>query len=155
MSKSKAYADTNISVAKSQADIAGILRANGGKSVSWDWEGSSTTLRFVWKVGGADLRARFTLKAELKVGTRIRKARGKSYTESRNLRVEKESMRLHRVLHWYLKIIFEAEQAGLLRSDEALLGWVEDVSGETVAECILPRIALLATTELRALPAGK
>ena len=152
MSKSKAYADTTVAVDTTQAAIAKILRAHGAKSIQWEWKGSSTILRFVWTVDRVDLRARFTIEPELDRAVKIRRGRGQSHTEARDRRLEKESMRLHRVLHWYLKTIFEAEEAGLLRSDAALLGWIEDASGATVAEVILPRIAALSTTELLSLP---
>ena len=153
--KSKAYADTSISVDKSGADIAKILRAAGARTIQWDWDGPKTTLRFIWKVGGVELPARFAFEAKVDSRVRTRKPRGMSYVQDRDRRVEKESMRLHRVLHWYLKTVFEAEEAGLLRSDAALLGWIEDSAGVTVAERLIPGIASLATTELKALSAGR
>lgn len=53
---------------------------------------------------------------------------------------EQEERRIWRVLFYHLKSVYEAADSGVMEFRELMLPYLVTAGGQTVAECILPRI---------------
>lgn len=141
----KAYSDTKVSVDKSRADIGALLRKRGASAIMWLDEPDHSVLRFRWTRADLAFVARFDIIPTEPDGKAIRSLVANSRkinraTDARDALLERDQKRLHRVLFWYLKSIFEAEDAGLLKAEEAILGWLEAPDGQRVADKIIPQL---------------
>ncbi len=119
---SRRYAsNTSVPVARSRGAIDTLLRDWGCKRIAWedDFEKCQATLRFVWEHQGADFPARFVLQME---------------------EGAQDQRSAHRVLFNWLKGSLNAVHDGIVSAEALFLPWLEDPTGKTVAEAILPRI---------------
>lgn len=146
--KKKPYEGTAVSVDKSMAEIMALLRTRDTTGLIWQEEGMRSSLRFRWKTRqGDEVVARFTVG----LGKAPGRLTGKQLTDWPNA----ERRRLFRVLFFYMKNMFEAVDGGIVSLEAALLAHLEDASGSTVAEVIVPQLGRLAATPLmRALTTG-
>lgn len=160
----RAYADTSVSQIKSQETIRTLLRLRGAFGLE---------ITDVWSPN-AGLKVRFALPGPDGVGTMMirvviplpdapttRPLRG--YDEPtdeawRSKWRDQKERQLWRVLWYWLKTSFEAADAGLLKIEELLLPWIEDSTGRTVGEYILPQLPVLlekGSAGIKLLPDGK
>lgn len=149
MRQTRAYEGTTVTAEKSMAETMAMLRKRNCSGVQWTEERTTTTLRFRWQAAsGAELCARFNMNARLPTRTgQTEKQRAEA--------VDRERRRLFRVLLYFLKNLFEAVDGGLLTTEQALLPFLEDASGRTIGELIVPHIGRLASSPLTlALSAG-
>jgi len=138
--KTRAYADTQVSAAKSMGEVMDLLEKRKATGMQWTAEGPVSTLRFRWKTSdGVDLCARF--RVEIKPPTPPRGVRLTS--EQIGKHFEQEKRRMFRVLVYFIKNLFEAVDGGLLTLEQALLPYLEDASGATVGELMAPRLGRL------------
>lgn len=162
----KAYKDTEVSVDRSRASIGELLRKRGANAIAWiDQPGIGATLRFQWGRGDLVFTARFDLKipideAAIRHLDRRRRQGGHPplpRAEAVERVTEKDARRLHRVLFWHVKSIFEAEEAGLLTAEEAFLGWLEAPDGQCLKDKLIPQLGAQAGDLGRVLqlPAGR
>lgn len=150
----KAYAGTEVPVAKSREGVDKILCKWGATALQWedDFITGNALLRFRWPVNGTVLQARLRLVA--KQPTR-RDARGqpRSPDALEKLR-DAERRRLHRVAFHWLKAQADSIEAGLFEPSTVMLPFLEGGDGQTVAETLEPMLSRLGHGNL-ALSAGK
>lgn len=139
-----AYDKTNVSVSKSREGITKVLQAWGARGIQWedDLESAGAVLRFRWKRDGKDLVARLNLDID-------RAGIGKVGTGKRENEIARRQRQIHRVTYWWLKAQGEAIAAGLFEAEAAILPWIEDASGATVSESMLPHLGELGTADVR------
>lgn len=143
MSKpTKAYEGTTVSAEKSMAETMALLRRRDCLGIQWTEECATTVLRFRWRAAsGAEMCARFTMQARPTT-------RPGQTPKQRAEALDRERRRLFRVLVHFLKNLFEAVDGGLLTTEQAFLPFLEDASGRTIGELIVPHLAKLASSPL-------
>lgn len=137
---------TTVPVSKTRSEIDELLRAWDCEGVRWTdfYKEGRTRLEFVWQPPNEDpsYMARFDL--ALEDGDLSRQRR------------EQEWCRIHRVLRVYLLAQFNAVEAGLLTTEEVLLGHVVGPNDRTVGEQLLPRLReLTGSSAVGLLEAGR
>lgn len=158
-----AYEGTTVEVSKSKAEAEELVRRRGCKQYQW------TTLDHPI-TGRPRHEFRFELRTSTGASVRVRLAADvpeikQRYHGSSRVRrkprdeVEAEERRLMRVLVANLKAMFTSAEAGLVRTEDVFLPYIEDMSGTTIAEHLSPVLPqLLArpfTPALLALGAGE
>lgn len=138
--------DTSVAVAKSRGEIEKLLRVWGAAQMQWsdDFDGGRAMLRFIWEYGGTSYTARFTVSVPTAEATRKEAIDGRSGAFSQrkyDKAMERRGMVEHRELALLLKAIFVAVEAGLITAEQVFLPFLEDVSGRTVSECVLPELS--------------
>ena len=140
----KAYATTNVGIAKSRGDIDSILRKWGVTGISWaeDYNSGIIMLRFRWKRDDAqEYSARFTIQIDTDEALEEKAVDKRSgrHSDKKHLRLKNNrGKREHRVLFYMLKSLFEAVEEGLMVPEQVFLPWIEDVEGVTIFERIGP-----------------
>lgn len=154
------YEGTSISPERTQAEITGLLYAEGAEATRWTTgRDGRSELEFIFKVQGTPVMFRIT-PALLTKRSRSR-ARTKFQAASGPLTEQVDVAASMRLVWWWLKAQLEAIRYGLTSVEEAFLAHVAGNLPEggtvTVGQLLLPRIRsgkLLAPTDLiKALPA--
>ena len=140
-----AYDQTRVTVASARESIAKVLEKWGARGVMWedDFTSFRSTLRFRWIHEGSELCARLNLTID-------RGGIGRTGTAKREKEVERRRRQIHRVAFYWIKSQNEAVEAGLFRPEVAILPWLEDATGKTLAETIVPRLGSLESADFGA-----
>lgn len=137
--------ETSVSVSKSRGEIEKLLRVWGANQMQWsdDFEGGHAMLRFIWEHDGTSYTARFTIdvptKEEIEKES-VHATSGKFLQTKYDKAMERRGMVEHRELALLLKAIFVAVDCGLITAEQVFLPFLEDGSGRTVSECVLPEL---------------
>jgi hypothetical protein len=130
------YQDTSVAVEKSMQQVREGLRSAGARGIQIEdtWEPPRILIRFLWPMGEQfDQIVRVRLEATPLPPEKGARGGWKVSPEQR----ERQSWR---ALAWYLKTMLEAATFGLMRFEEIFLACVEDESGKTIGEVVIPQL---------------
>ncbi len=140
--------ETQVSVSKSRGEIEKCLRKFGAEQLQWsdDFSRGRAVLRFSWYWNDCTYFARFAI--DLPDEDTIRNAKenkdGRTGRPS-NIKVDRalnrRGMVEHRELSLFIKAALVAVEGGIITAEQLFLPFLEDKSGTTVAEQLLPRIS--------------
>lgn len=157
------YAEkTTVPIAKSRGEIDKLLRSWGALGVQWtdEFEAGRMALRFTWVHDETRYQARFLVDLEATEDIREQSHHLHTGAFSRNKfekAMDARGRQEHRMLLLLLKAAFNAVDAGVMSAEQFFLPWIEDATGQTVAEQILPEMKKLLTgnaTSLLGLASG-
>lgn len=137
--------DTTVSVSKSRGEIERVLRVWGANQMQWsdDFDGGRAMLRFIWVHEGTSYTARFTVNVPTTKEIREEALDGRTgkFSQAKyDKAMERRGMVEHRELALLLKAIFVAVDCKLITAEQVFLPFLEDATGRTVSECILPEM---------------
>jgi hypothetical protein len=137
---------TQVGVAKSRGEIDQILTRWGADQLQWsdDLKGGQAMLRFVWEHEDVPYIAKFVIKTKTEEEIREIAVDGRSGRFSKTKfddLMRRRGMVEHRELALLLKAIFVAVEAEIITAEQVFLPFLEDVTGATVAELVLPHLA--------------
>jgi hypothetical protein len=143
----KRYArNTKVGVAKSRNEIDQILRRWGADQLQWseDVKNGRSMLRFVWTHEDTPYCAQFVVKVpsaeEIKEESVDGRTGGFSQTKYDKAMKQRGTVE-HRELALLLKAMFVAVEAELISAEQILLPFLEDASGQTIADIVLPNMS--------------
>lgn len=147
---------TAVPIAKSRQEIDQTLRRWGAKQVQWsdDYDGGRAMLRFFWEYEEQAFAARFTIAFLDDTALRDECVDGRTggFSQTKyDKALKRIGMVEHRELALLIKAIFVAVDAGIISAEEIFLPFLEDDSGSTVAQIVLPQLAKMTS----GLKAGK
>lgn len=129
--------DTSVPVERSKEQIRDALKSAGARGVQFDelWEPETEFIvRFLWSMGeGFDAVVRVRL--EVKPLSPEKGVRG-----GWRVSPEQRERQAWRALAWYLKTMLEAASFGLMRFEDVFLSFVEDETGHTIGERLIPML---------------
>jgi hypothetical protein len=133
-------------VASSRNEIDKILTRWGADQLQWsqDNKGGLSMLRFIWEYGGTSYCARFEVKVPSAEEIEEASVDGRNgcFSQAKFDRaMKRRGMVEHRELALLLKALFVAVDSGLIKAEQILLPFLEDSSGQTVADLVLPHMA--------------
>lgn len=141
---------TAVPISRSRGEIDKTLRRFGASGVQWTdhWNEGRMELRFLWEHGEAKYQARFAIALPDDEMLRDMARRGGTgmFLQSKYDKlvegVGREEMRL---LAQFLKMSLHAIEGGLIDAEQLFLPFLEDATGMTVSERMLPRMRELLT----------
>jgi hypothetical protein len=137
---------TQVGVAKSRGEIDSILTKWGADQLQWsdDLKNGQAMLRFIWEHDGTEYVAKFVIKTKTEQEIRELAVDGRngrfSKTKFDDL-MGRRGMVEHRELALLLKAIFVAVDAEIITAEQVFLPFLEDHTGMTVADVVLPHLA--------------
>lgn len=150
------YAEwTKTPVSKSRGEIEKLLRRQGCTALSWadDYDSGMSEVRFRWRSevhDGAEVLARLRVQratlAEARATFKVNASR-----DQVERRVDQMWRTKHRQLLLWLRAQFVAVEADITTVEHAFLPYLEDASGRTVAEALVPQIGSFGVREVAAL----
>jgi hypothetical protein len=150
VAKAMAYESTEVPVARSQEAIRRLIMARAGSKIAFISDPPQEGFEAVMMIDGAPYRVRIMATCK-QVGKDRWKRERKLTLQQR----EGEERRVWRVLLYHLKSVFEAAESEVLEIQELLLPYIVVSDNRTIAEHILPRLAVaVAGNPARLLPAG-
>ena len=135
-----AYASTNVTVERSQAELRKLFQRFGVDRLGFGEETDDAGVRwaavtFTHAAYAVRLRVPLKLVDEREVERKARRARSKTANEIRNGMYEQEEKRIWRVLAWNLKARMVAVDEGVESFEQAFLPHlVNPATGQTVYE---------------------
>ncbi len=148
---SRKYAGkTTVGVGSSRNDIQRVLEQFGAKQMQWsdDFELGHSMIRFLWEHEGTTYVARFNITAQTDVQLREEAKDGRNGRFNENKYhdlCKRRGMVEHRELYLFIKALFVAVEAGIVKAEAVLLPFMEDKTGQTVADQLLPHLRKLHT----------
>jgi hypothetical protein len=144
MSRRRYAEKTTVPISQSRGEIDTLLRKWGCDGIQWtdEFALNQVTLRFSWNHEGQPYMARFAIAVppideedvlDLRTGEVSEAKRAKA--EVRRGKVE------HRILLLWLKAALNAVEAGIISAETLFLPFIEDQTGKTVAELLVPQFA--------------
>lgn len=140
------YAErTDVPVARSRAEIDGLLKAWGANSIRWtdEFREGVVVLEFVWTHEGLEYLARFSMSLahDDSLREQSRNARSGRVSESKLERLRAGRGRSeHRLLLLWLRAAFHAVAAGLVRAETLFLPFLVGRDGQTFGDAAIPRL---------------
>jgi hypothetical protein len=130
------YQDTSVAVERSMQQVREGLRAAGARGIQIEdmWEPPRILIRFLWPMG-EDFTQIVRVRLEATPLPPEKGARG-----GWKVSPEQRERQAWRALAWYLKTMLEAATFGLMRFEEIFLAYVEDESGRTIGEVVIPQL---------------
>lgn len=148
MSPRRFASKTVVPIAKSRGEIDRLLRNWGADAIQWTDEFSEdrSTLRFMWQHEGTDYMARFSIQLEeLDPDDLLNLTTGKLSEAKVRKAQDARGKREHRLLLLWLKAALNAVDAGIIDASTLFLPFLEDKTGKTVGEIVVPQMAKLPT----------
>lgn len=132
-----AYEGTEVEVSKSQEQIRRMILGNGGSAVAFVSQPP---------MEGFEAMVKIRVSAVVKPREMKRQRRywnGSTYVSKSNSdRHDEAARRVWRVLYFYLKSVYEASNSGVMDFRELVMPYVVTRDNRTVAEHLLPKLAL-------------
>lgn len=154
------YAEgTDVSVAKSRAEIDALLKRWGCQKLGWaeELDAGRAVLQFVWRHGEQDYMARFgiTMPTDEELQAQALDGRTKRFSETKLAKLKDARGRVEfRQLALWLRACLNAVDAGIIRPEAVFFPWLVGRDGRTVWESAAPRLPELLTHSARALLLG-
>ena len=150
MTKRRYASDTAVGVGSSRNDIQRVLEKFGATQLQWsdDFKNGVSMIRFLWECDGATYCARFEITAQTDEEMRAEAKDGRNgqFSQSKYDTIRKRrGMVEHRELFLFIKALFVAVEAGIVKAEAVLLPFLEDKTGQTVADQVLPHLKKLHT----------
>ena len=146
MTRRRRYAkETTVTVASSRNQIDDLLTRWGADQLQWsqDNKGGKAMLRFIWEHDGTSYCARFEIKVptEKELEEESVDLRNGEFSQTKyDKALKRRGMVEHRELFLLLKAMFVAVDSGLIKAEQILLPFLEDKSGMTIADVLLPQL---------------
>lgn len=139
------YAETTkVPIAQSRGEIDTLLRKWGCDGIQWtdEFTHNRVTLRFSWDHEGQPYMARFAITIPpIDPDDAINHTTG-MVSESKQEKAEAKRGKVeHRILLLWLKAALNAVEAGIISAETLFLPFIEDQTGQTVAELLVPQFA--------------
>ena len=150
MTKRRYANETSVGVASSRGDIQRVLEQFGAEQIQWsdDFKGGQSMIRFLWNHEDTTYVARFSIKAQTEAEMREEAKDGRNglFSQSKFEKIRaRRGMVEHRELYLLIKALLVSVEAGIVKAEEVLLPLLEDKTGQTVAEQVLPHLKKLHT----------
>lgn len=150
MSKRRYANETSVGVGSSRNDIQKVLEQFGATQLQWsdDFKNGISMIRFLWEHEGATYCARFEIAAQTDAQMRedAKDGRNGNFSQSKYDTLRKRrGMVEHRELYLFIKALMVAVEAGIVKAEAVLLPFLEDKTGQTVADQVLPHLKKLHT----------
>lgn len=139
------YAEkTTVPISQSRGEIDTLLRKWGCDGIQWTDEFAldRVTLRFSWDHEGQPYMARFAISITPVDQEEVPDLRTGEVSESKLAKAEAKRGKVeHRILLLWLKAALNAVEAGIIPAETLFLPFIEDQTGQTVAELLVPQFA--------------
>lgn len=151
--------DTAVPVSRSRGEVDALLEAWGAIGVQWTTESDSVCLRFLWRheetKANYMVRIRCALPAKSDLEEHALDGRTGKVSQSKLLDlIQRRGRREHRLLLLWIRAMLNAIDSGMVTAAEVFLPFIEDKSGRTVADVIVPKLAKVHEGADRLLPAA-
>ena len=145
MRRKKYAKDTSVPIASSRDQIDQLLRKWGADQLQWgeDTKTGASMLRFLWDHEGTTFCAKFKIQAETDEELRENSVDGRNgqFSQTKyDKALKRRGMVEHRELFCLIKAMFVAVNAGLISAEALLLPFLEDGTGATIADIVLPNM---------------
>lgn len=139
-----AYANTQLSVAKSQDQIRRIVYAHNGTGVMMVSHPPKEGFEAMVTISELPYHIRVMAQTKDQTFDGRRHRRTKVELLAAN---EQEARRVWRVLFWHMKAMFEAADSGVIDIRDVIMPYVVTRDGRTLSEHLVPRMADLMTID--------
>lgn len=133
------YSTTEVTVGRSQDQIRELLRSAGALGVQFeeDWgDPPKCRVRFVWPTDQETVTVRLEVTPKPPGDDPSQRAQRKRLHVDANQR----QRQAWRGLAWYLESTLKAATFGLMRFEDVFLSFIEDPSGRTIGDVLIPQI---------------
>lgn len=145
MTRRRYAEDTSVPIGKSRHEIDGLLRDWGCHQIMWgdDYRQGRAVVRFVWEFEGTQYVARVTLKipTDKELEAEAVHATTRAFLPAKFAKLAaRRGWPEHRQLALWLRACFNAIEAGIIEPGQVFMPFLEDATGHTLGETLLPRL---------------
>ncbi len=145
---------TKVPIAQSRGEIDKLLRKWGCDAIQWTDEFSEdrSTLRFSWAHDETKYLARFTIHIEPVDEDEVINFKTGGIAEGKLAKAQAARGKVeHRIMLLWLKAALNAVEAGIIDAETLFLPFLEDKTGQTVAEVLVPKLAQIPSRKIAGL----